>query len=436
MAAATSICTMTSLAASVFERAKRALASGDFQAAVKHAREAEALACSDVQIRNYGAPTDPTYSIIVLLYQRHSDLSQALSRLARYSDRPEFELIFVNNGDFVAQEMLSHHFRQFRWINVGFNYGCSGGRNLGARAARGKFLIFVDDDGFIEDLAIENLIETIVQHDALAVRGRVCPKSNLRAEVSHYDLGNEVTYSVPTTEGISIWRRKEFLDEGGFDALLAGGEGLALWSKMYKSHGLQRHFLYTPYATLRHDYAKDPEHFARKQAKDTPNRSYFLFAYPDVERQRRDLAIDLTRRAVKLDPENAELHHRLGNSLQKGERLDEAEVAYRRAIELKPELAESHRQLSAILAQQDRQHEALAAARRAVELDPDDARASPSPRQFAAEVGKARRVRGRLSAGDRAEARPCQGSSAAERHYGSTRPPGRSACGRSTRRRM
>ena len=231
------ICNMTSLAASLFERAKQALASGDFQAAVKHAQEVEALVCSDVQIRDYGASTDPTYSIIVLLYQRHSDLAQALSRLSRYSDRPEFELIFVNNGDFVEQEILSQHFRQFRWINVGFNYGCSGGRNLGARVARGKFLIFVDDDGLIEDLAIENLIETIVQHDALAVRGRVCPKSHLRAEVSHYDLGDEIVYSVPNTEGISIWRRQEFLDDGGFDTLLAGGEGLALWSRMYKSHG-------------------------------------------------------------------------------------------------------------------------------------------------------------------------------------------------------
>ena len=336
------LCNMTSLAASLFGRAKLALASGDFKAAVKHAQEAEGLVWSDVQIRDHGASTDPMYSIIVLLYQRHSDLAQALSRVSRYSHRPEFELIFVNNGDFVEQELLSH-FRQFRWVDVGFNYGCSGGRNLGARVARGKFLIFVDDDGFVEDLAIENLIETILQYDALAVRGRVSPKSDLRVEVSHYDLGNETIYSVPNTEGISIWRRQEFLDEGGFDTLLAGGEGLALWSRMYKSHGLKKKFLYTPYATLRHDYAKDLEHFERKQAqvKDSPNWSYFLFAYPDVERQRRDVAIELTRRAVKLDPENAKLHHHLGNLLQKSARLEEAEAAYRRAVELKPDLTQS-----------------------------------------------------------------------------------------------
>ena len=191
---------------------------------------------ADLDIKDHGAPpANPTYSIVVVLYKRHRYLGDALSRISLYAARPDFELILVNNSNFVAEEMPLFHCEQFRWVNVGFNYGCSGGRNLGAKVARGKFVIFIDDDGLIEDFAIEKLIETMRQNDALAVRGRVCPRSPSIPEVSHYNLGDEIVYSVPNTEGISIWRRQEFLDDGGFDTLLAGGEGLALWSRMCKS---------------------------------------------------------------------------------------------------------------------------------------------------------------------------------------------------------
>ena len=169
------------------------MASGDFETAVKHANDAEALACAEIQVTDYGAASEPTYSIIVVLYQKHADLEEALGRLGAYAVRKEFELIFVNNGDFVADEVAGKCHR-FRWIDVGFNYGCSGGRNLGARAARGDLLIFVDDDGIVEEHAIESLIDTITEHDAVAVRGRIRPKLQTSYKVSHYDLGTKLYF--------------------------------------------------------------------------------------------------------------------------------------------------------------------------------------------------------------------------------------------------
>ena len=363
---------MGSWAASRFAEAKQALATGDFQTAARLAEEAKLLLETEVPIRDFGASTRPCYSLIVNLYQRHADVGQALRHLSQYSDRPDFEVIFVNNGDFVPQEVLEYCNR-FRWIEVGFNYGCSGGRNLGARAARTEFLIFIDDDGFLERNAIEQLIKTITEHDAIAVRGRVRPKNRFGAMSANYDLGDEVVYSVPNAEGISIWRRREFLAQGGFDTLLAGGEGLALWLRIYKSCGSQT-FLYTPYAILLHDYAKDVDQFARKRA-DSINAAYFLFAYPDAHQQKWKAALEFTVSAVKTDPHNAKLQHYLGSLMQRQGRLDEAAAAHRRAIELEPALAHAHWQLSVILVKQGRDDEALPAALAAVKLDPESARA-------------------------------------------------------------
>jgi tetratricopeptide (TPR) repeat protein len=388
---------MTCSAAARFEEARQAFAARDYAAAVKNAQAAETLVRADIQISDYGAPTSPTYSIIVVLYQRHSDLGQALGRLSRYSDIPEFELIFVNNGEFVADDIVEHC-KKFRWIDVGFNFGCSGARNLGARAARGSLLIFIDDDGFIEDLAIERLIENITEHDALAVRGRVRPKSESRSELPrNYDLGDDVIYSVPNAEGISIWRRQEFLDHGGFDTLLAGGEGLALWSRMYGSDSL-RPFLYSPDAVLLHDFAKDPQKVARKKSKHTPNKEYLSLAYPDAQRKRWEAAAKFGEGLVLSDPENANLHHNLGNALEKLGRLDEAEAAQKRAVALQPEFAGAHRRLSGIFARQNRDDEALAAAQRAVECDPENARLQQR-------LGNLLQKQGRLSEGEAAQRR-------------------------------
>ena len=348
------------------------MAARDFQTAVKYAEETEVLLEAEVQIRDYGASAKPSHSIIVNLYQRHVDLGQALHRLQRYSVRPDFELIFVNNSDFFPQDVRKYC-EQFRWIDVGFNYGCSGGRNLGARAARGAFVIFVDDDGFIEEHAIEHLIKTITEHNAVAVRGRVRPKNRLGAVNANYDLGAAVVYSVPNAEGISIWRRREFLEQGGFDTLLAGGEGLALWLRICKSGGGQT-FLYTPHATLLHDYAKDAEHFVSKRASHSVNSAYFLFAYADAHQQKWKAALEFTERAVHRDPNNAKLQHYLGNLLQRQGKLDEAAAAHRRAIELEPELAGAHWQLSIVLSKEGRTDEALAAALVAVKLDPENAK--------------------------------------------------------------
>ncbi len=358
------------IAASRFEAAKCALAAGDFASAIRHAREAEDLISSKIQSTDYGNAVRPVFSVVVVLYTKHDALAEFLGVVAQYSNRPEFEFIFVNNGAFSPRD-VSRFLKRFRWVDVGFNFGCSGGRNLGARLARGKFLIFLDDDGVIKGNALESLASTIIKYDALAVRGRIYPRTRSFG-VRHYDLGDDIIYAVPTTEGISIWRRQEFLKVGGFDPLLAGGEGKALWLKLINFFGY-RSFLYTPEAVLLHDYAKSDEHFHRKKAKSTPNNDYFNFVCPGFGKKKAHAAFEGTRRALEYDPENAGLHFSLGKLLQELERLDEAELAYRQAIALKPRHAEAHRQLSLVLARQNRHDEALAAARQAIESDPENA---------------------------------------------------------------
>jgi glycosyltransferase involved in cell wall biosynthesis len=274
--------TQATAAATVFEQAKRDFDARDYPRAVIRAQEADRLVSAQVNVTDRGVVSSPIYSIIIVTYRDIPDVSEALSRLGTYSRLADYEIIIINNGNPAAHGIASNYLLNFRWIEVGFNYCCSGARNLGARAARGDFLVFIDDDGFIAEGAIENIIGVIGKHQAVMVRGRVLPKSTSGIAGPNYDLGDEVVISGPNAECLLICRRDEYLKHGGFDTLLEGHEGWALCSKMLHVHGPES-FLYAPGAVIFHDYAKDAAHAYRKRAKYSSNKKYLELYYPDVQ---------------------------------------------------------------------------------------------------------------------------------------------------------
>ena len=268
-----------SSAARLFKQAQQAFEEGDFATAVRYAQETEALVSAEPRIINRSSTQIPIYSIIIVTYQNRLEVKQSLRRLDSFIGKEQFEVLLIDNSSENLYASDLNFSRRINVVDVGFNYGCSGGRNLGARIARGKFIVFLDDDGIVEKGAVDQLIEAITTYGAVAVRGRVRPKSPTGLAGGHYDYGDEIVYSVPNTEGISIWRRKEFLENGGFDTLLSGHEGLALWYKMLKFHAPEA-FLYTPHAVLLHDYATSADHLTIKKEMRQANLSYLRALYP------------------------------------------------------------------------------------------------------------------------------------------------------------
>ena len=79
------------------------------------------------------------------------------------------------------------------------------------------------------------------------------------------------------------------------------------------------------------------------------------------------------RQAIKLNPDNSDLHYFLGRALSKQDRHPEAEAALRQAVNLNPGSSKAHFGLGRVLESQDRHAEAEAAYRTATELSPSDA---------------------------------------------------------------
>jgi GT2 family glycosyltransferase len=107
-------------------------------------------------------------SAIVLAYRRRDEVAHTLDRLA---ELPLDEVIVVDNasGDGTA-ELVRSRGGAVRLIDAGANIG-SAGRNLGADAARGEFLVMLDDDSYPLPGAIETAVGVLSRAPRVALVG-------------------------------------------------------------------------------------------------------------------------------------------------------------------------------------------------------------------------------------------------------------------------
>jgi len=84
-------------------------------------------------------------------------------------------------------------------------------------------------------------------------------------------------------------------------------------------------------------------------------------------------AVESYRRALEIKPDFAEAHGNLGVALHDLWKFEDEVASYRRAIEIKPDFAEAHSNLGVTLREQGRLDESEASYRKALELQPDKA---------------------------------------------------------------
>ncbi len=104
---------------------------------------------------------EPALSVIVLNYNGRAWLPGCIEALVAQRGAPAFEILLVDNGSTDG----SAAFARERWpavrvIDSGGNLGFAEGNNVGARAARGEWLVFLNNDtvadpGWLAGLAAE-----------------------------------------------------------------------------------------------------------------------------------------------------------------------------------------------------------------------------------------------------------------------------------------
>ena len=121
--------------------------------------------------------TKPELSVITVNYNGYGDTVALIDSLRKYLADMPFEAIVVDNASRTDEaEAIRRHFpdeERLVLIRSERNLGFAGGNNLGIGAARGDYLLLLNNDAFVEDGSLRELI-AVLENDSRI--GCVSPK--------------------------------------------------------------------------------------------------------------------------------------------------------------------------------------------------------------------------------------------------------------------
>lgn len=191
----------------------------------------------------------PTYSVLVPAYRTEKFVAKLVQSVIAQT-RTDWELIVVDDA---SGDGLSERVRPYladpriRLIRNERNRGASGCRNIAARAARGRFLSFVDSDDLLSPQYLEKVSATIEQLPNPGIVGCIrCVIGEVDAEpvatagakppeplvsTDPEDAVLDLLRGPHRYTGMTI-ERFVFEELGGFDEEIWMGEDLEMWVRV------------------------------------------------------------------------------------------------------------------------------------------------------------------------------------------------------------
>lgn len=119
----------------------------------------------------------PDLSVVILNYNGRRWLPRCLESLRRQTLADRMEVILADNAsqdgsDRLAQELIAG-WPAARFVQNGGNFGYCEGNNLGARGARGRYLLFLNNDTYLAPDCLELLVAAMDRRQAGAASPQI-----------------------------------------------------------------------------------------------------------------------------------------------------------------------------------------------------------------------------------------------------------------------
>ena len=226
-------------------------------------------------------------SIITINFNGLSDTC-ALMETIPFNDN--LEVIVVDNASQNQEtDIISKRFPQVKVIRSPQNLGFAGGNNLGIKAARGKYLFFINNDTIFKEFNVQALIDRLESSPKIAI---VCPKirfawgshpiqyagytplSNITVRNQAIGFGEEdhgqydIAHPTPYAHGAAMLIKREALEKVGLmpECFFLYYEELD-WSMMFTRAGYE--IWYDPACTVYHKES-------RATGQHSPLRTYYI----------------------------------------------------------------------------------------------------------------------------------------------------------------
>lgn len=191
----------------------------------------------------------PKVSVIIPTHNRAKMLRRAIESVLTQTWRGEFEVIVVSDGsrDNTEDVVTSFRDQRIRFLRHETSRGPSAARNTGLRAARGKYIAFLDDDDewtpnklevqlpLIENSSPEvGLVYAWMEYFRCGRSRSLCAPTR-RGDVFVEMLDNQAIGGCPT-----IMIKREVVDEvGHFDESLPRGNDGDYWRRIAKRYKVE-----------------------------------------------------------------------------------------------------------------------------------------------------------------------------------------------------
>lgn len=231
----------------------------------------------------------PTVAVIVLNWNGRAYLADCFDSLAALEyPRDRLELLMVDNGSTDESVAFIHaQYPQVTVVETGRNLGFAAGNNAGARAAKGEYVAFLNNDAHVYPDWLSKLIEAVQSDPEVVCAGsRLMDITGERVEfggssINFYGYGYQEGYDHANVDayrsthptifacgGAFLIRREVYVESGGLDEdyfiyYEDVDLGWRLWVLGYK-------VLYVGSAVVLHQH-----HGAKQQMPDASRRALF-----------------------------------------------------------------------------------------------------------------------------------------------------------------
>jgi GT2 family glycosyltransferase len=186
----------------------------------------------------------PRVSVIVPTYNRPERLAEALASINAQTFQ-DFEIIVIDDGEMDVETVVQAHNAAGRvtYIKHDRNRGLAAARNTGIRAAKGKYVAYLDDDDRYLPDHLETLVSFLEHHESKVAYTDAWRVHERIENGRHIETGRDLLYSNDFNSArllvsnyfpvLCVMHERMCIDEvGTFDESLFAHEDWDLWIRM------------------------------------------------------------------------------------------------------------------------------------------------------------------------------------------------------------
>lgn len=182
----------------------------------------------------YSIPEKPKISIIVPTFNEEKIIASTLGNVRKVA--PEAEIIVADGGSRDNTKRIAEKYAKVHATrgNVG------NARNTGAKMSEGDILVFLDADTTITRQFVDEALKALADSNVVGVGGLIMPHGTNQLEEAVFYFFNfliKVSFLVgkPNLAGTCVaYKRKPFLEVGGFDISMVASEDFDLCKRISK----------------------------------------------------------------------------------------------------------------------------------------------------------------------------------------------------------